>query len=66
MIKFNSEDLGNQIYRKSWFQLQKIKTRYPFINICIELNSEVLDNPKCIKLFKAENLKAVEFKNIHF
>lgn len=66
MIKFNSEDLEAKIYRKSWFQLQKIKTRYPFVNICLELSSEVLDNFTCLKLFKGENLKAVEFKNIQF
>lgn len=66
IIKFNVLDLGPTTYKKTWLQLQKLKTRYPFVNIFIEVDEEALDSKELLRLFLAENLIGISILGLKF
>ena len=65
-IKFSVDNLSQTRYKKSWIELQKYKTKYPFVKIIIDVNLEILKNSDCLRLFKAENLIGVEFRGMEW
>lgn len=72
IILISKSDLLVTNFKKTWFQLQKLKTKYPFINIMLELDTEVMQSSPndsesdssrqsspIFRLFKAENIFGV-------
>ena len=66
LIKFSLLDLSPKSYKKSWLQLQKLKTRYPFVRLILDVDERTLENPKIMRLFGAENLAGFHFQDIEF
>jgi hypothetical protein len=66
IIKMSLLDLSKENYRRTRLQMQKLKTRYPFIQLILDVDEQILTNPDLMKLFTAENICGFNFFGVNF